>query len=307
MPLGFGALLGAFTDGNGHVIGAVAIGHFVMLTVPEGAKALQLGVNDYAYVDNSGGFEVAVTYEFTDVEVFVPGTAMPWDSSINPDYVFGHNDGTPPVVVPIPDEFEPGHALFVAYQSGSVHCTIGPTLWAYDGEGDQTPPMPGTISEDGDKFPTFYIPSGDNMTLASIGYQALFLIGDNSSPINYTPISEVKSCKPSLLTVPEIDVTHLQSPNATEEKIPGLVKTGTVELSGNFLADASQLNITTMAQARTIFPFKITSNVQQGAKVYTLVGRGFFSKYDNGPFEPSKAQEFTATITLTGPYTETAV
>jgi hypothetical protein len=142
-------------------------------------------------------------------------------------------------------------------------------------------------------------------TQAVIGYESIFYVGDSSSPIGYTALAEVKSIKPALMTVPAIDATHLLSPNATEEKLPGLIKPGTNEMMGNFIGDASQLNIATLAKARTVFPWKITSPIQSGTKTYTATGNGFFSKYETGPFEPSKLVEFAATIEITGEFIET--
>lgn len=144
-------------------------------------------------------------------------------------------------------------------------------------------------------------------TKATIGYLSTFSVGDASSPTTYAQMLEVKSIKPNQVTVPVINATHLQSPNATEEKLPGLIMPGTTEIGGNFIGDASQLNILTLAQARTVFPFKITAPVNSGTQVYTCTGFGFISKYDNGPFEPSALNAFSMTFEIAGSITETVV
>jgi hypothetical protein len=144
-------------------------------------------------------------------------------------------------------------------------------------------------------------------TKATIGYLATFSVGDSASPIGYTPMAEVKSIKPNLATVPVINATHLQSPNATEEKLPGLIMPGTVDITGNFIGDTSQLNILTLAKARTVFPYKITAPINKGTQVYTQTGSGFISKYDNGPLEASVLNAFTMTIEIAGDITETVV
>src|SRR6185437_496131 len=128
-------------------------------------------------------------------------------------------------------------------------------------------------------------------TKATIGYLSEFFIGDSSSPVNYTSMLEVKSIKQNTMTVPVIDATHLLSPDATEEKLPGLIKPGTVDISGNFIGDTTQLNILALAKTRTVFPFKVTAPVNKGTQTYTATGNGFISKYDNGPFEASKLGE----------------
>jgi hypothetical protein len=139
---------------------------------------------------------------------------------------------------------------------------------------------------------------------ANAGYLSAFYIGSSASPPAYTAISEIKSFTPDLMSMPEVPTTHLLSPNNTEEFVPGMIKPGKVAFSGNFIGDASQLNITTLAQAQTIFPFQIIAPVQRGTKAYTLTGHGFISSYKPGPFENNKAIEFQAEIQLTGSYTE---
>ena len=144
-------------------------------------------------------------------------------------------------------------------------------------------------------------------TQASIGYQSTFSVGSATSPITYSQMAEIKTIKPNIATIPAIDATHLQSPNATEEKLPGLIKPGTVDITGNFIGDASQLAILTLAESRVVFPFQISALVNRGAQVYTVSGFGFISKYDTGSFETSKVSEFSMSMEITGTVTETVV
>jgi hypothetical protein len=141
-------------------------------------------------------------------------------------------------------------------------------------------------------------------TRAVIGYLATFSIGSNASPVVYTPTLEIKSITPNLATIPVIDATNLQSPNATEEKLPGLIKPGTVDIVGSFIGDTTQLAILPLAEARTVFPFKITAPVNSGTQTYTLTGTGFISKYDHDAIEPSKIQDFKMSMEITGTITE---
>ena len=140
-------------------------------------------------------------------------------------------------------------------------------------------------------------------TKSTIGYGTTF-------SINGTAVAECKTLKTSLFTVPSIDSTHLLSPDRTEEKTPGIIKPGTCELSGNFIGDATQLAILPLAIAAppdNVFDFAISAPINSGTQTYTVSGRGFFSKYDTGPFEVSKLIEFAATIEVTGTITETVV
>jgi len=142
------------------------------------------------------------------------------------------------------------------------------------------------------------------MSEATIGYLATFSTGDTSSPVTYTEMLEIKSITPNLLTVPAIDATHLKSPNATEEKLPGLIKPGTVDITGNFIGDTTQLDILTLAKARTVFPFKITAPVNSGTETYTCTAEGFISKYALSALEPSKVSEFSMSLEISGSITE---
>ncbi len=142
---------------------------------------------------------------------------------------------------------------------------------------------------------------------ANAGYLAEFLIGDAASPPNYTAIAEIKQFSADPISMPEIPTTHLLSLANTEEFVPGMIKPGKVSFGGNFIGDSSQLNITTLAQAQTIFPLQILAPVQRGTKTYTFTGHGFIASYKVGPFENNKAIEFTAEIQMTGSYTESTV
>lgn len=140
---------------------------------------------------------------------------------------------------------------------------------------------------------------------AVLGYGATFSTGVTTGGTTaYTAVAEIATINFNGFTVPEVDVTHLQSPNSTNESIPGLLKPGTVDLTGNYTGDASQQTITTLGQARTVFPFQITTTLGDGS-TYTLTGNGFVSKLAKGPFESDKKVDFSASIQCSGSFTET--
>jgi hypothetical protein len=136
-------------------------------------------------------------------------------------------------------------------------------------------------------------------SLATTGYLAQLLIG---SPL--TAVAELKSFKCNWASVPDVPTSTLLSPNNTEEMLPGMIKPGTIELSGNFTGIASQLAITPLMQAQTVFAFEIKASMQSAAKTYTGTGQGFVNKYEVGAFENNKPTEFSATIQMTGTYVE---
>lgn len=139
-------------------------------------------------------------------------------------------------------------------------------------------------------------------TKAAIGYLGTFNMG---SPLAAT--LEIKHIQISGVNIPAIDATHLLSPNATEEKLPGLIKPGTIEITGNFIGDATQLLFLTDAKARTVFAWSVTAPVNAGTQVYTLSGSGFVGDYSHGAIEPSKVHEFTVKIEISGALTEAVV
>lgn len=60
-PLGMIQLVGAFVDADGVVVGRpFGIGKKAEVEVPEGAAAISLGVNDDAFADNFGSYDVTV-------------------------------------------------------------------------------------------------------------------------------------------------------------------------------------------------------------------------------------------------------
>ncbi len=150
-----------------------------------------------------------------------------------------------------------------------------------------------------------FTPPATVKSKANSGYLAMFYLGDTASPPVFTAVSEIKSFSADGFSMPEISNTHLLSPNNTEEFVPGMLKPGKVAFTGNFIGDASQLQISTLGQAQTIFPFKIVAPVQRNSKTYTFQCEGFFTAYKPGPFENNKAIEFSGEIQMTGAYTET--
>ena len=123
--LGLGGLVGAFTDGSGHVVQVIAIGNLAtVFPVPIGATQLQLGIDDNIFADNTGSFTVAVSVNGgSSSNVTVLGTSMPWDTTINAGYPFGENDGTSPVVAL--SSLSEGSSVRIAYSSGNVSAGPG--------------------------------------------------------------------------------------------------------------------------------------------------------------------------------------
>jgi|SRR5215469_8629690 len=138
-------------------------------------------------------------------------------------------------------------------------------------------------------------------SFAQLGYGSTFLMG-TGSPIAYGAISEIASISFADYTISEIDVTNLGSPNTTEEAIPGMLKLGNIEMTGNYIGDSSQSQIDTLAVARTVFPWKITAPAKSGTML-TITGYAFITKKEIGPMEPNKKIDFKVSMRATGALT----
>lgn len=141
-----------------------------------------------------------------------------------------------------------------------------------------------------------FSPPSTYASKANTAYAATFAIG--SPPV---AVAEIKSFSVDVVSMPEVNKTHLLSPSNTEEFAPGMIHPGKISLSGNWIGDASQLAILTDAQAQTSFNYTILAPAQQGTKTETRTGTGYFSSHKVGPYENNKPIEFSAEIQMTGP------
>lgn len=68
-------------------------------------------------------------------------------------------------------------------------------------------------------------------TTAEIGYGIVLKMLTSTGPDVYTTLGEMFDIKPSGFSVDTVDATHNESPDATEEVIAGLIKTGETSFS----------------------------------------------------------------------------
>lgn len=140
-------------------------------------------------------------------------------------------------------------------------------------------------------------------SVANTAFGATLEIGDSSSPPTYTALTEVKTFDIDGISLPDINNGHLLSPNNTDELVPGMIRPGKISVSGNYIGDTAQLNLPTLAQNRTIFPFRIKAPMQRQAKTLTITGSGFIASFKEGSFENNKSIDFSADIQITGSLT----
>lgn len=144
-----------------------------------------------------------------------------------------------------------------------------------------------------------FTPPSTVASKANTGYLAQLILG---SPA--VAVSEIKSFTVDPISMPEVNKSHLLSPNNTEEFSPGMIKPGKVKISGNFIGDASQLQIETLAKAQSEFTFSVVAPVQKNTKTYTGSGSAYFASYTLGPFENNKTIDYMAELQITGTYDE---
>jgi hypothetical protein len=152
-----------------------------------------------------------------------------------------------------------------------------------------------------------FAPPATYASKATTGYLATFAIGTTASPPVFTNVVEVKSITATLLDVPQVATSHLLSINNTEEFIPGMIKPGTIKITGQHTGDITHLQFLTMAQSQAFIPWQIVSSILRGTKTYTITGTGYITKYDPGPFELNKPIEFSTELQISGAITETVV
>ncbi len=138
-----------------------------------------------------------------------------------------------------------------------------------------------------------------------LGYGAALWVGDESSPIGFSKVAYVTKITPGAMTTAAADRTHLQSPEAHREKMPGIRDTGPFGLEGNWVPDdPSQSNdpggspesggLVYLARTRAVRDFKIIL-----ADDTEWPFRGFISSFQPGEIGIENVAKFTAEITPT--------
>lgn len=125
------------------------------------------------------------------------------------------------------------------------------------------------------------------------GYGGQLLVGDGGSPENFDAVAEVISITPPDTSTAPIDTTHMRSPGAHREKIPGMRDSGPFTVLMNWRPDHESQSksgggagafatggLPAMAEARTNHNFKIVLNNGSPATEWEI--RGYVSKFQPG-------------------------
>lgn len=103
--------------------------------------------------------------------------------------------------------------------------------------------------------------AGPKESEAAIGYGATYGIGDGASPETYRAIAEAVNIVPPGVTVEDIDITHLQSPERFREFVASVKSSTDV----TFTCNATKQNVAVLfAQVGITQNMRITSNAEIG-------------------------------------------
>jgi hypothetical protein len=119
-------------------------------------------------------------------------------------------------------------------------------------------------------------------SLAKIGYGTTVALGDAASPETMTTVAEVISVGAVGSTRELVEVTHLLSPNQTEENVAGIQKGETLSIKYN-LTTANQAAIKTWYDNNV----RTTVTITKPGTLSTRSFQGVPAAWHEGPFEVS--------------------
>lgn len=115
-----------------------------------------------------------------------------------------------------------------------------------------------------------------------------------------TQVKELTRIRINLGTVDDVDLTHMESDDDTEEFVPGLIRTGTIDIEGNFVpTDPGQQALITALQGRTSGAVVVTCS-DGGAATFT--GTAFYKSFVPD-LEFTRKASFTASMRVSGKLT----
>lgn len=146
------------------------------------------------------------------------------------------------------------------------------------------------------------------------GYGAQLMMGDGASPESFEAIATVVSITPGAMNTADIDRTHLRSPDAHREHMPGLRDSAAFTVEGIWLVnEQSQSNagggsgafanggLVAKWRARTTHNFKIALH-DGGSPGTDWPFRGYVSQFQPGSITGDDKINFTASFQPTAAY-----
>lgn len=162
-----------------------------------------------------------------------------------------------------------------------------------------------------DRTDQFYAAEG-----AIHGYGSQLMVGDGSSPEQFEAIAAVVTITPGAMNTADILRTHLRSPDAHQEHMPGLRDSGAFTVEGIWLADEqSQSNtgggagpfagggLVALWRGRQIHNFKIVVMTAPGSPSgFEWPFRGYVAQFQPGSITGADKINFTASFQPTEAY-----
>lgn len=110
-------------------------------------------------------------------------------------------------------------------------------------------------------------------TQASIGFGTVFEMADEATPTVFVAMGEVISIDPGEDEDEEVEATHMQSPDATREYIPGLTTPGELTVENNYVpGSATDLAFISARRKRNRGRITLPNGVR---KTFPIVRRGY--------------------------------
>ena len=145
------------------------------------------------------------------------------------------------------------------------------------------------------------------MSDARIGWGGEFQLSTSSSVAGLVELQEVVSFGLPDDQADEVEVTHLKSPQRRKEYILGLVESGEIEVTLNYIpGSATDILIRDAKEAADLRAIRFIIPDNTGSAVWQITTSGLVKGYARGPVAAGDKIEATLRIRVTGAVTEAA-
>jgi hypothetical protein len=145
------------------------------------------------------------------------------------------------------------------------------------------------------------------MTDARIGWGAELQLGLDENASSLVELGEVRSFNLPTDEADEHEVTHLKSPSRRKEYISGLIDSGEVTATINYVpGGATDLMLTAAADAGDTRAVRFIIPDQTGTAVWQITTSGFVRRYSPDNVEPNAPITATLVLRITGAKTQAA-
>lgn len=147
------------------------------------------------------------------------------------------------------------------------------------------------------------------MTEARIGWGAELQLGTSSSVDSLVELGEVRSFTPPSDEADEHEVTHLKSPERRKEFIQGLIDSGELPATINYVpGGATDLMLVDALETGTIRAVRliIPDTSGTGSAAWQITTTGFVKRYSPDEVAPNQPITASLTIRITGAKSQAA-